>query len=283
MKLLPIVLPLALLASAAQAEVSPKVVKSEAKAFARADKDGDEKISYDEFEALLKALPKALKKFPVTGRGDDPAELLELCEGVFDYFDANADGFVDFNEWLIVRQEYDLQEMAGLLTSLPGLDRNGNGKVRVTEFLPLVKCFIPASHAKKIYRHILGAYVASGGSASSNNFNISYGSVEIVVVGSDWGNTTGSTANSSSGVRGSGGPQTGTPLVIGSGTTTGVTGAGVREMTVNTGITGAWSSIDLNAAAAWVSQSQGLTWQIIQLTDNPFPERTIQLPEAEAP
>ena len=273
MKLLPLVLPLALLASSARAQVSPKLEKAETKAFARADKDGDEKVSHEEFKSLLKALPAAQRKFPVTGRGDDPAELLELCDGLFEYFDITRDGSVDLSEWFGARQGYYSEDIADLLVTLPGLDRNGNGKVRLKEFLPLVKCFIPASHAKKAYRQIVTGQAAANGGSSGGS------STEIINIGYDWGSasgsgtgsgsggigsggpqtgnssnngsgtTAGTTAGTTSGGRGSGGPQTGVPLVIGGGTTTGTVTSGASS----SDITATWSSSDPSAAAAWVA------------------------------
>ena len=158
MKLLPLLLPLAFLAPITQAAVTPKVLKAETKAFARADKDGDEAISYGEFKALLKPLAVALEKFPATGRGDDPEELLELCGTFFVWFDADENGAVTFDEWLALRQEADLEFVPDLLNALPGLDRNGNGRARLNEFLPLVKCYIPLRQAKSMYSRMLAEY-----------------------------------------------------------------------------------------------------------------------------
>lgn len=247
MKLLPLILPIALLVSSAQADVSPKVLKAEAKAFARADQDDDELLTYEEFKLLFKPLTKALKKFPVTGRGDDPLDLLELSGALWGWFDADDNARIDFNEWISARYPAELDGLtAEIVSESFALDRNHDGRVRLTEFLPLVKCFIPASQAKKVYQQIMAAESASSGSSSSSSSSGS--SVEIVIIGYDWG----SAANGTSSGRGTGGPPTGTPSDTGSGTATGVEASVVESW--SSGVSESWTRQDLEDAAAWVSQ-----------------------------
>ncbi len=236
-RLLPI-LALAALVPSTRAAITPKTERTEAKTFARVDKDGDEKISYEEFKALLTPLKAALRKFPVTGRGDDPAELLELCDAVFALFDKNVSGFVEFNEWLAVRRSPAVGPLADVLKSVPGLDRNGNGQVSILEFLPLVKCFVPAATAKDAYYSILAAHASSGSSSGG-----------LVIVG--LGEALPPSAASTGG-RGSGGPQTGTPSDTGIGTTAGISAG--SAVSTSSSVAAAWARQDPSAAAAWVQQ-----------------------------
>ena len=161
MKPVLLLLPVLLAASSAQAgivgppTVSPKILKAETKLFAKVDKDDNEAISFDEFKALMKALPVAIKKFPIAGRGDDPAELLEICEALFDYFDSSNDNAISFNEWLGVRQVPFIPGLADFVAPLPGFDRNHDETVRLKEFLPLMKSFFPAKGVKAVYKQIL--------------------------------------------------------------------------------------------------------------------------------
>ena len=157
MKLLPLLLLPILAASSAQAGLSipPKVIKAETKLFAKIDKDDNDAISFDEFKALMKALPVAIKKFPIAGRGDDPAELLEICEALFDYFDASDDESINLEEWVVQRQFPGIAELSDILSQLPGLDRNHDETVRLKEFLPLMKSFFPAKGVKAVYKQIL--------------------------------------------------------------------------------------------------------------------------------
>ncbi|WP_367871660.1 EF-hand domain-containing protein [Luteolibacter sp. Populi] len=188
MKLLPLLLLPVLAASSAQAGVGfpPKVIKAETKLFAKVDKDDNDAISFDEFKALMKALPVAIKKFPIKGRGDDPEELLEICEVLFDFFDATNDNSINLEEWVVQRQAPSLAELAGVVAPLPGFDRNHDETVKLKEFLPLMKSFFPAKTVKAVYKQILaGPSGILGASAAIASIESSSSGVSMSWVRSD--------------------------------------------------------------------------------------------------
>ncbi|WP_367871659.1 hypothetical protein [Luteolibacter sp. Populi] len=159
MKYLLLILPLIFAAPVAEAwiVIPSKVLKAETKVFYKIDTGGNALISFDEFRTVLKPYIVAFNKFPITGKGDNPAELLEICEELFDLFDVNVDGSIDVEEWVVFRYQPRLADVARLVTLLPGFDRNHDGTVRPKEYASLLKFYFPLKQVRAVHRQITAA------------------------------------------------------------------------------------------------------------------------------
>jgi Ca2+-binding EF-hand superfamily protein len=116
--------------------------KAELKRFDKADTSNDELISPTEFSALMKVLTKAKQ-----GGAGNVAELQEVADTFFDWFDSNNDNAIDLSEWYFARTSSPTDAGLPEVKTLFGIDLNGDETVKVGEFVKVLKELIPAKFA----------------------------------------------------------------------------------------------------------------------------------------
>lgn len=124
--------------------------KAELMKFDKADTSNDELISSTEFDTLMKVLTKAKK----SGAGN-VAELQEVSDEFFDWFDSNNDNGIDFAEWYFARTSSPDDAGLPVVETLVGLDLNGDDTVKAGEFVKVLKDFIPSKFAVAWFKSLI--------------------------------------------------------------------------------------------------------------------------------
>lgn len=124
--------------------------KSELKKFDKADTSNDELISSTEFDALMKVLTKAKQ-----GGTGNVAELQEVSDEFFDWFDSNNDNGIDLAEWYSARTSSPDDAGLPVVETLVGIDLNGDGDVKAGEFVKVLKELIPSKFAVAWFKSLV--------------------------------------------------------------------------------------------------------------------------------
>lgn len=124
--------------------------KAEVKKFAKADTDKDELISPAEFSALMKVLTKAKKS-----EAANVAELQEVADTFFDWFDSDNDNAIDLAEWYLARTSSPGDAGLPVVETLVGIDLNGDETVKAGEFVKVLKELIPAKFAVAWFKSLI--------------------------------------------------------------------------------------------------------------------------------
>ena len=124
--------------------------KSELKKFDKADTSNDELISSTEFDALMKVLTKAKQ-----GGAGNVAELQEVSDEFFDWFDSNNDNGIDLAEWYFARTSSPDDAGLPVVETRGGIDLNGDGDVKAGEFVKVLKELIPSKFAVTWFKSLV--------------------------------------------------------------------------------------------------------------------------------
>ena len=124
--------------------------KAELKKFDKADTSNDELIGSTEFDALMKVLTKAKQGGP-----GNVAELQDVADEFFDWFDSNNDNGIDFSEWYFARTSSPDDAGLPVVETLVGIDLNGDGTVKPGEFAKVLKELIPSKFAVAWFKSLV--------------------------------------------------------------------------------------------------------------------------------
>lgn len=127
----------------------PLPTKAEVKRFDKADKNNDEALSPAEFSALMKVLTAAKN-----GGAGNVQELQDVADAFFDWFDTNNSNSIDLGEWFAARTTVPTDPTLPDIESFPGVDLNGDEFVKTSEFVKVLKDFIPAKLALEWFKII---------------------------------------------------------------------------------------------------------------------------------
>lgn len=129
---------------------APSPTKAEVKKFDKADTSNDELISPTEFAALMKVLTKAKKSGAA-----NVAELQEVADTFFDWFDSNNDNSIDLFEWYEARTASPNDAGLPVIETLVGIDLNGDDFVKAGEFVKVLKELIPSKFAVAWFKSLV--------------------------------------------------------------------------------------------------------------------------------